>query len=249
MSTTPDRAEISRRNGQKSMGPKTVEGKNRSCLNAVKHGMTATLPVMPGEDAEALKTRIDAWIDDLRPRSLLEGQFIEQAAVLSWQLERIERTHVARLIAKILNAEVEESRLTEDEVDELGERLFGDRMGPIELYPKLDDRNYATPRTSCSALPNDPDNPGRLIRRLESTHVGCDWLLARWAELKVRLEPGKSWHSPDKLRAIRLMGKQPLDAADNADVLSIFLACHAIDPVHPSAYYEIRSDANREEWK
>src|SRR5271157_5621258 len=103
--STLDRAQISRRNGQKSMGPRTVEGKNRSRLNALKHGMTATLPVMPGEDGEVLQGRIDAWTDDFRPRSLLESHFIEQAAQISWQLERIERAHVARLTTNILNAE------------------------------------------------------------------------------------------------------------------------------------------------
>ena len=108
----PDRAEISRRNGQKSMGPKTVEGKNRSRPNALKHGMTATLPVMPGEDGEVLQGRIDAWTDDLQPRSLLESHFIEQAAQISWQLERIGRAQVARLTTNILTAEVEEVVLT-----------------------------------------------------------------------------------------------------------------------------------------
>jgi hypothetical protein len=247
--STPDRAEISRRNGQKSMGPRTVEGKNRSRLNALKHGVTAALPVMPGEDGAALQGRIDAWIDDLRPRSLLESHFIEQAAQISWQLERIERAHVARLTTNILNAEAPETLLTEDEVEELGERLFGDRLGPLQLYPKIDSRNNGTPRTSCSRAGSDPDSPLRLIRRLESTHVGCDWLLARWAELRARLELGKSWHSPDKLRAIRLLGRQPLDAADDDDVLSIFIACHVIDPQHSSAYYEIRSDADGADWK
>src|SRR5262249_45200722 len=35
---------------------------------------------------------------------------------------------------------------------------------------------------------------------------------------------------PDKLRAIRLLGRQPLDAADSPVVALIFQACHVLDP-------------------
>jgi hypothetical protein len=123
--STPDRAETNRRNGQKSMEPTTDDGKIRSRLNALKHGMTAALPVIRGEDGEALQRRIDAWTDNLRPHSLLENHVIEQAAQISWQVERIERAHVARLTTNSLNAEADETLQTEDYVDELGDPPAG----------------------------------------------------------------------------------------------------------------------------
>jgi hypothetical protein len=46
------RAEASRKNGTKSRGPKTLEGKARSAQNALKHGMRAQkFLVLPDEDA------------------------------------------------------------------------------------------------------------------------------------------------------------------------------------------------------
>src|SRR3954447_14877453 len=86
--TAAARAEISRRNGSKSRGPRTPEGKDRSKFNALKHGMDAQTPVLPGEDAEAYRGRIDAWTADLRPRNDFEQFLVRQAARVSWQIER-----------------------------------------------------------------------------------------------------------------------------------------------------------------
>jgi hypothetical protein len=248
--TTSKRAKINRRNAQKSTGPRTAEGKSRSRLNALKHGMTAALPVLPGEDAEALQGRIDAWTDDLKPRNEAERHLTERAAQVSWQLERIERAHVARLTANILNA-TDESQNHEKEEDAaaLGERLFWDRRGPLQNYPTFGYRCETDPRTSWSGVADDPDSPARLVIQLESTLAGCQWLLAQWAELRARLEPGQSWQSPDKLKAIRLLRKQPLDAADGTDVATIFVASHRIDPRHDSAFWELGSEMTEFEAK
>src|SRR5262249_19333799 len=67
-----ERAEISRRNGRKSTGPRSAEGKDRSRFNALKHGLKAQLPVLPGEDAQDYQGRLDAWISDWQPRDHVE---------------------------------------------------------------------------------------------------------------------------------------------------------------------------------
>src|SRR5689334_855369 len=82
-STATDRAEISRRNGSKSTGPKTPEGKNRSKFNALKHGLSAKTLVLPGEDGEAFQGRLDAWTNDLAPRNDLEHDLVGRAVQVS----------------------------------------------------------------------------------------------------------------------------------------------------------------------
>src|SRR5262245_19648935 len=193
-----DRAEINRRNAQKSTGPKTAEGKARCRFNALKHGLTARTAVLPGEDPEAYEARLDGWTAGLRPANDVEGFLVEQAVRLSWQIDRADRAETARLATNTLHAPVEEAHAQADEVLVLGRRLFWDARGPIALYPHFP-APLPGPRTSGSADAEDPDDPARLVGRLESTAAGCRWLLGRWAELGALLDRGLAWQSPDKL--------------------------------------------------
>src|SRR5258707_261267 len=48
--STLKQIEANRLNAQHSTGPRTTEGKSASRLNALKHGLFAADPVIPGED-------------------------------------------------------------------------------------------------------------------------------------------------------------------------------------------------------
>ena len=52
--SSPD---INRANAQHSTGPKTVAGKQVSSLNALRHGLTSQIVVMPGEALSAISYR------------------------------------------------------------------------------------------------------------------------------------------------------------------------------------------------
>jgi hypothetical protein len=130
-----ERAAISRQNGQKSRGPRSAEAKNRSRFNALKHGLKAKLPVLPGEDAQEYQGRLDAWIADLQPSNDVEQSLVERAVTITWQLDRAERAETARLTRIIREAPAEAARRQEEEAAALGQRLFFDRRGPLPLYP------------------------------------------------------------------------------------------------------------------
>ncbi|MFI5381076.1 MAG: hypothetical protein ACHRHE_17400, partial [Tepidisphaerales bacterium] len=49
-SASAARTAANRRNALKSTGPRTPEGKAKSALNALKHGLTAQSPLLPTED-------------------------------------------------------------------------------------------------------------------------------------------------------------------------------------------------------
>ena len=50
------RLEANRRNALRSTGPKTEEGKQRSRLNSVRHGLTAETVIGSLEDARGLQS-------------------------------------------------------------------------------------------------------------------------------------------------------------------------------------------------
>jgi hypothetical protein len=53
MSSSEQRRSVNRANALKSTGPVTLEGKNASSRNAIRHGLFSTRVVLIGEDAKA----------------------------------------------------------------------------------------------------------------------------------------------------------------------------------------------------
>jgi hypothetical protein len=95
VSLSSDRAEASRRNGAKSRGPKTLEGKARAARNALKHGLRAEkYVVLPEENAAEFRAHAAALIAELAPVGALESVLAERVAVAAWRLARADRIEV-----------------------------------------------------------------------------------------------------------------------------------------------------------
>jgi hypothetical protein len=230
--------EANRRNAKLSTGPRTSHGKNRSRFNALKHGMAAQLPVLPGEDAEAFERQRDGWFDDLRPRTAVEYFFAERAVRLAWQLGRLDRADAARLSFRIQTHGADQNKSQQDEAVDLGQRLFWDPRGPLAVYPHSELPPGGV-RVSWSGILGDPDHPALLRRRLESTRAGCRWLIDRWAELGSLLERQAAWHAPERFKVIRLLGKQPLEALHDRELATMLQACHVLDPDSGEPFSEL----------
>ena len=242
--TSSRRAEANRKNAQKSTGPKTAEGKARSRFNAVKHGMRAATPVLPGEDKAAFDARLERWAKDLAPRDDVEQFLVKRAVELSWQLERADR-------AIALSRRPAEERIAAvlDEVLALGRRLFWDPRGPVGLYPQITESDGMLRQPSWNGQIDDPDDPARLVNRLESTAAGCGWMLDRWAELREVLEAGLLWQAPDRLKAVRLLGKQPLDAATDWRVMKLYFSAGAMTPAAKQDFKDLADEMFTEQKK
>ena len=87
--TTPNRAEINRANSLHSTGPKTPEGKKNSSLNALRHGLTGQIVVMPTEDLEVYQQHLKSFTDEYHPSGATEAYLVQALADTSWRLNRV----------------------------------------------------------------------------------------------------------------------------------------------------------------
>ena len=246
---TEAQIEANRRNSQKSCGPRSEAGRNRSRFNALDHGCRASILVLPTEDFGEYEKEANAWKISWNPRNPVEEFLVERVVNLSWQAKRIDRAQTARLASRIHRGEVDGAHREQETVIELGQRLFRDACGPhaLMLGRKMAESipDGDTPRNSNDSV--DEDHPALLINRLQGTRAGCQWLLDQWAVLRALLERGVPWLAPDKLKAVRLLGQHPIDAFDCLDVAQVYLASHVLLNQGGDPFQEIMNELAPEE--
>ena len=86
----PSQAQIeaNRRNAKHGRGPNTEHGKRRSSQNAMRHGLTGRVVVLPSEDMEAYKIFSKELVDSLNPETPMERQLAQTVADTQWRLNR-----------------------------------------------------------------------------------------------------------------------------------------------------------------
>ena len=205
-----------RRNATKSCGPKTEAGKRIARFNALQHGMTAEIAMLPEEDAEVYDSWRSDWFDVYKPRNGLEAAKVERSFYLWWQLGRIARAQSAQLCEKAQTAE--------------GERLASEARETIELSIKL---FLPTPEARWGTAENSTrdrgfEHPALIESRLEELEDGCRWLHAQWKEEAAILDAGKAWGAIECFKALRLMGMHVLSAIDLNEVADFLGPCVAL---------------------
>ena len=83
------KSETAQINGAKSNGPITPEGKTKSALNSLRHGLTAKAIVLPGESQEDYQALLAAHVERFQPADPIEMELVETMAAARWRLRRI----------------------------------------------------------------------------------------------------------------------------------------------------------------
>src|ERR1700735_1544787 len=86
---TKSQIDANRRNAQKSTGPKTQEGKDKSGRNGLQHGLTAKTCMLEDEDPEALVDLLEEIREKFDPQDTDEDFLIERMAKARCRYNRI----------------------------------------------------------------------------------------------------------------------------------------------------------------
>src|SRR5580658_4739733 len=82
------RVQSSKANGALSKGPVTPEGKKRSSLNALRHGLCAKCIVLDHESRENFLILLRQHVDRFQPANEVEGGMIEEMCAAYWRQRR-----------------------------------------------------------------------------------------------------------------------------------------------------------------
>jgi hypothetical protein len=83
------RKRIANRENGKLGGPVTPEGRAKSALNSIKHGLTANTLVLTNESRDMFNELLDAYTERFQPADEVELDLILEMVACRWRLRRI----------------------------------------------------------------------------------------------------------------------------------------------------------------
>jgi hypothetical protein len=109
-------------------GPTSIEGRLKSRANALKHGMTAKVLLLPGEDPDEVRAKADYWRQTYRPQGAGEEALVKQLVLAERRLDRISGIELATIDDQVRDAEVHWVEEQRTRLTKLQRMLRSDRM-------------------------------------------------------------------------------------------------------------------------
>src|SRR5258706_9117847 len=153
VNTSPQRAAANRANAQKSTGPRTPEGKQRSAQNASTHQAYCADLLQPGEPEPFFHAHRQAVLERLCPMDAVELCLADRVVSAAWRLRRLQAADY--YLALMEEADFREH--TKDQNQQLQE--FCERNDDFDSH----DDNAAPPPPVD--LPPQPFSPAFLLAR------------------------------------------------------------------------------------
>jgi hypothetical protein len=88
MQVSDAKLNANRQNAQFSTGPRTDEGKQKSSLNALRHGLAGDVVLMPEEDMQIFQVFCHDFHQEWQPVGQTEKQLVQTLANNQWRIHR-----------------------------------------------------------------------------------------------------------------------------------------------------------------
>ncbi len=171
--STLAKIESNRRNAKRSTGPRTTEGKTRSSMNAVRHGLLSRQITLPDEDPDAFAEFLESMTGKLAPAGPLEEVLVERIAVIAWRLRRAVRLE-SGVIAHRTREVQDEQAGSRPSADLLAAGLIRDAAGADALsklgrYERSLDRGLYRALEELQRL--QAGRPDRVVPQADASHA------------------------------------------------------------------------------
>ena len=185
--TAEQRASTNRRNAQKSTGPKSVEGKERTRTNALRHGFRSKflLLQMPPQDRAEAEERELEWNAYYQPQSPAAQHLVNECVRATLLSDRVARS--------------QQSVFTEQRLENLRQ---WDSKRSTEVTDQADDLRV---------------DPADACERLRQSAMGCRYMIERWLKIYRRLDDRAKFSPTDAAEVVRLLGCATDDRALKAN--------------------------------
>ena len=101
--TTEAQIQANKENAKKSTGPKTLRGKARAAMNALKHGFRSQVILAqedphPTEEPAPYAAFLLDLVEELQPVGLMESLCVETMALALWRQRRVLSTRALAVV-------------------------------------------------------------------------------------------------------------------------------------------------------
>jgi len=117
--STQRKIDSARANGAKSHGPVTEEGRKKSSMNALKHGLTARTVLFSNDNHAEYDVLLESYIQSLQPIDPFEMDLVVEMVNAKWQQRRVQKFET-----ELFDREMDEQKEKLDESYESYDETF-----------------------------------------------------------------------------------------------------------------------------
>ena len=170
-------------NAKKSTGPLTEEGKQRSSMNAMKHGIFSTIPLLPGENLEQFKLLEEEIIKAYQPTDAMECLLVQRVYLTCMRQIRLREAEAAKLeismmpevMCKTVTQLFEhnsDKRFTAEDISELTEAHY---MFAQALEKEIKESGYASLALTIEMIKEKMPLTSRHMKDIHEEEYKLSW--------------------------------------------------------------------------